>query len=186
MPDRDQALSRLRPCGGRNPPNRMRRACTDSPRPCDARPPRVSLPALTAAGWLPPGVHLCSVSELAVAFAPGGNPTRRGRLIDSVRDHFNDPTVKQYVEHVLVDGSFVSAKVEPGDVDMVLGIRPGMFKVLAQGSIGVFPAAIIDILEGRFRPFVDGRRVIHGFADEIGGYKYNHYFKFFQIGRAHV
>lgn len=140
----------------------------------------MAIPALTAEGWLPPGVHMCTLPEVGAAFTAGGNPSRRGRLVGVLGEHLDSATVRRYVEHVIIDGSFVSTKVEPGDVDIVLGVRSGMFKALAHGSSGVNPMAVIEGLEGRFGPFIDGRRVIHGFADETGGHKYRYYLNFFQ------
>jgi uncharacterized protein DUF6932 len=138
------------------------------------------IPVLTSEGWLPPGVHVCTLTEVAAAFAVVHNPGRRTSLLGALRDHLDSAAVRRYVEHVLIDGSFVSRKTEPGDVDIVLGVTPGTFAALARGGLGVHPAAVIEELEGRFSPTVSGQRAIHGFADEIGGPKYAHYHNFFQ------
>jgi hypothetical protein len=138
------------------------------------------IPALTTEGWLPTGVHVCTVAEIEAAFGMGGGSGRRMRLFNALREHLTNPIVRRYVEHVLVNGSFVSQKADPGDVDMVLGVRRGGLAAIASGGHGVYGAAIIEQLEGRFVPTVEGQRAIHGFADEVGGTKYGHYFACFQ------
>lgn len=75
------------------------------------------LPPLDANGVLPPGVHPCTLDELLARFGHG-SATREAQaqeltvFIEWARGHG--------VRRILVNGSFVTAKAEPNDVDIVV------------------------------------------------------------------
>jgi len=76
------------------------------------------LPALRSDGTLPPGTHDATLDELLTAY-PARNPQRQ-MLNDSLRVVVEqlwrlDPTLV-----ILVDGSYVTAKAEPNDIDLLL------------------------------------------------------------------
>lgn len=82
------------------------------------------IPSLDERGWLPPGTHDCTLEEIQEAF---GNFKRSDRRFELTR------RLAEYVElarragagtHLYVDGSYVTAKPEPGDIDLLL-ILPG-------------------------------------------------------------
>ena len=68
-------------------------------------------------GYLPDGVHAASAAEIIFRF---GTPTRRRRwLVLRVR-RWIQLAREVGARRLLVDGSFVTAKDEPGDVDAVI------------------------------------------------------------------
>jgi hypothetical protein len=71
------------------------------------------IPALTAEGLLPPGIHHASWVELERRF--GYNPTRR-RLLSGLRRAAKALALAG-CEVLYLDGSFVTDKEEPGDYD---------------------------------------------------------------------
>ena len=76
------------------------------------------LPSLNAEGDLPPGVHVCSLSELLGRF--GTMSARRsvvGVRLQRVMTLLNE---SDQVGRIIVFGSFVSDKAEPNDVDLFL------------------------------------------------------------------
>ena len=80
----------------------------------------MAIPDLDEHGLLPAGVHDCSVDEIVGMF--GWNPHRRDLvrrlsrfLAREIRHRFSEP--------VYVDGSFVTDKETPDDVDVVLDMR---------------------------------------------------------------
>ena len=76
------------------------------------------LPSLNAEGDLPPGVHVCSLSELLGRF--GTTSARRsvvGVRLQRVMTLLNE---SDQVGRIIVFGSFVSDKAEPNDVDLFL------------------------------------------------------------------
>lgn len=93
----------------------------------------MALPNLTAAGYLPPGVHSCSLDDVGARF--GWNARRRELL-----DRLDGFLCWLQAEHQLscdfyIGGSFMTAKDEPGDVDLVLDVssaRPAKLIVALQ------------------------------------------------------
>ncbi len=78
------------------------------------------LPAFDDFGNLPPGIHHCTVDELVSRFG-SGSEERETEINELV--FFIDAAKKAGVRRLLVNGSFVTDKLAPNDVDMV--ILPG-------------------------------------------------------------
>ncbi len=78
------------------------------------------LPAFDDFGNLPPGIHRCTVAELGARFGRGSDE-RETELIELV--HFIEAARTTGVRRLLVNGSFVTDKLSPNDVDVV--ILPG-------------------------------------------------------------
>jgi hypothetical protein len=83
----------------------------------------VPIPDFRADGYLPDGVHQASEAEALFRF---GSPTRvRRRLALRVR-HWLELVRAVRASRFLADGSFVTAKPHPGDLDAVV-LLPGDF-----------------------------------------------------------
>lgn len=80
-------------------------------------PRGVSLPAFRADGYLPTGVHLAHEAEVLFRF--GASSPRRRRLALRLR-RWLDLARQVNARRLLVDGSFVTAKQEPNDIDAVV------------------------------------------------------------------
>jgi hypothetical protein len=88
-----------------------------------------SIPPFRLDGYLPEGVHVCSETDVILRF--GSSNRRRGRL--ALR-------LKQWIQlgrqvgakRLLVDGSFVTAKEEPQDVDTVILLPQNFTQQLEQ------------------------------------------------------
>jgi hypothetical protein len=78
----------------------------------------MALPDFRADGMLPPGIHAATLKEVQVRFGSGSEPRQRkaDQLATVVEAALSYGTIKR----VLVWGSFVSAKVEPNDLDYSL------------------------------------------------------------------
>lgn len=76
------------------------------------------LPDFTASGDLPPGVHQASLAETAARFGTGSE--RRKRLILRLERIHRIASETEHLARFVVFGSFVTAKHEPGDVDVFL------------------------------------------------------------------
>ena len=83
------------------------------------------LPAFNDDGVLPPGVWPCELAELAQRFAVFRRTGRRIQLYDKLEDFLKEMLRTGVVAEVIIDGSFVTAKAEPNDIDLVLGLLPG-------------------------------------------------------------
>ena len=74
------------------------------------------LPELDEFGNLPPGIHRCSITELAARFGQGSNE-REVEMSELLK--FIDAARARGVRRLLVNGSFVTSKLAPNDVDVV-------------------------------------------------------------------
>ncbi len=88
------------------------------------------IPPFRPDGYLPDGIH--QATEAEVTFRFGTQSRRRRRLILRLR---------RWIElgravgsrRMLLDGSFVTAKIEPGDVDAVMLVPRNFPDLVAQG-----------------------------------------------------
>ena len=88
------------------------------------------IPSLDIHGLLPHGVHDCTLSEIDAAF--GWNPHRKNLFQDfksflfgEIRPVFSEP--------VYCDGSFVTDKEQPADIDVILDLRAASDDIQWQG-----------------------------------------------------
>jgi hypothetical protein len=75
------------------------------------------IPPFRDDGYLPDGIHVCSAPEAIFRFGVGSR--RRKRLIARLRRWIELGTQIE-AQRLLLDGSFVTAKKNPDDVDAVL------------------------------------------------------------------
>jgi hypothetical protein len=73
-------------------------------------------------GYLPPGIHSATLEEIAARF--GQESELRHVQMESLR-WLVDLARRAGAQRVVVNGSFVTDKLEPNDVDCVLLIGPG-------------------------------------------------------------
>ncbi len=90
-----------------------------------------TIPDFRPDGYLPLGVHLASAADVLFRF---GTPTgRRRRLAHRLRRWIELARVVS-VRRLLVDGSFITAKAEPDDIDAVLLLPPSFQRMLDEGA----------------------------------------------------
>jgi hypothetical protein len=97
------------------------------------------LPDFRNDGYLPVGVHVCSIAEATFRF--GSGTRRRRRLVTRVRHWFELAQTVGAIK-LLIDGSFVTSKAEPNDVDAVMLIPADFNEQVDQGV-----EAAIELLE---------------------------------------
>jgi predicted nucleotidyltransferase len=78
----------------------------------------VTLPAFSEDGDLPPGVHGATLSEVLVRFGQGS--VQRVAVADRLARLYQLATSTGQVARVAVFGSFITAKAEPNDIDILL------------------------------------------------------------------
>ena len=71
-------------------------------------------------GCLPDGVHDCTFDEVAARFGRFQGTDRRVRLTDRLAAYLDDARRSGIVVAVLIDGSYVTAKDDPDDIDLVV------------------------------------------------------------------
>lgn len=79
------------------------------------------IPPFNDHGYLPPGIHRATLDEIESRFG-SANPERR-ELMQSLR-RLVDMCHQDDVPRLVVNGSFVTAKLDPEDVDCVALIGP--------------------------------------------------------------
>jgi hypothetical protein len=86
------------------------------PAGCNNKKERTVLPPLNEFGYLPPGIHHSTIKELTVRFGVG-SPEREvetQELLD-----FMAWACRAGIQRVIVNGSYVTAKAAPNDIDIV-------------------------------------------------------------------
>src|SRR2546421_297000 len=80
------------------------------------------IPPFDDSGWLPPGIHLATLDEIEGRF--GRQSELRRAQMESVR-WMVDLARRMDVQTIILNGSFVTNRVEPNDVDCLLLLRAG-------------------------------------------------------------
>jgi hypothetical protein len=78
------------------------------------------IPPLNEHGLLPSGIHLCSLEEIEVRFGRFQTSDRRPRLFVALREFIREVKSAGIGLALLINGSFVTAKSSPEDIDVIL------------------------------------------------------------------
>ena len=78
------------------------------------------IPELNTHGLLPPGVHDCTVGEITERFGAFQGGEQRPRLMEKLIAFAAEARASGIVRALLVDGSFVTAKPAPNDMDLIV------------------------------------------------------------------
>jgi len=103
------------------------------------------IPPFIEQGWLPDGIHDCTLEEAAERFGAFQSSDRRPQLWARFTEFIGEAKACEVMEAVLVDGSFVTAKPDPSDIDLVLVVAenhdfsadlpPTQYNLLAQQRV---------------------------------------------------
>jgi hypothetical protein len=83
------------------------------------------IPELNNEGVLPDGIFDCTLAEVRECFGAFQGSDHRSRLFVRLEDLFQAMQRSGLFEALLVDGSFVTAKSAPNDIDLLAVLRPG-------------------------------------------------------------
>jgi hypothetical protein len=78
------------------------------------------IPKLRKDGWLPVGIHDCTLEEIEKHFGRFKRTDRRIQLFEKLQQLVRDAWQTGFVKEFFIDGSFTSAKDEPGDIDLII------------------------------------------------------------------
>ena len=94
---------------------------------------------------LPEGIHECTIEEIEAVFGRFQYSDRRMRLTEKLRQYLAEAKRSGAVAAVIVDGSYVTAKDEPEDIDLIVvlpadwvwpeGIRPFVYNAITRQGI---------------------------------------------------
>lgn len=79
----------------------------------------MSLPDFREDGWLPEGHHAASWEEIIARFE-GSSGSRRERVLRGLLDWRDKARSRGISGRLILDGSFISAREDPGDFDALL------------------------------------------------------------------
>jgi hypothetical protein len=94
------------------------------------QPPIHAIPPFRPDGYLPEGLHLASEAEVVFRF---GSSTKRRRPLVLRLLHWVELARITGCTRLLIDGSFVTAKAEPDDIDAVVLLTPEFHRQLGRG-----------------------------------------------------
>jgi len=83
------------------------------------------IPDFDDAGFLPPGVHDCTLDEVRWSFGVFQTTDRRPNLFDKLQALVREAWATGLVDEIIVDDSFVTAKPDPNDIDLILVLNAG-------------------------------------------------------------
>ena len=78
------------------------------------------LPAFTEQGSLPPGGHRASPEEIGDRYGRFQRTARRPQLVAVLREFVAEVRQCRWVRQLFLAGSFITAKDEPNDIDVLL------------------------------------------------------------------
>lgn len=81
------------------------------------------IPQLDSNGLLPPGVHDCTLDEIGNTFGRFARSDRRIHLTRRLKEYLADVSAAGIGKWLYVDGSYVTDKDEPGDIDLLLILK---------------------------------------------------------------
>jgi predicted nucleotidyltransferase len=103
------------------------------------------IPAFNEHGCLPEGIYDCTMKEATQRFGVFQSSDRRPRLWARLTEFIRQVKGCGFVETVIVDGSFVTSKPAPSDIDLVLvvatshdfsaDLTPAHYSLLAQRRV---------------------------------------------------
>ncbi len=107
------------------------------------------IPDLTADGLLPTGVHDCTLREIRERFGNFQGTEERPRLFNKLEELIDAMKQSGMFEAVLVDGSFVTAKAVPNDIDL-LAVLSSEHDFEAELSVSQYALVSRPLLRKRF------------------------------------
>ncbi len=87
------------------------------------------IPSLSQSGLLPPGDHECTLAEVEATFVYN---VRRRNLWQQLLSYLNELRSFDRITAIYLDGSFVTDKAAPGDIDIVVKFESIIAWVLLQ------------------------------------------------------
>ena len=103
------------------------------------------IPPFNEHGWLPEGIHDCTMDEAAERFGGFQSSDLRPRSWARFTEFIGEVKGCGLLEAAIVDGSFVTAKPDPNDIDLVLVVAasydfskdlpPVQYNLLAQQRV---------------------------------------------------
>ena len=110
------------------------------------------IPHFDEHGLLPLGLHDTSLQEIRTVL---GFTSKRNELINGLEEFLNIWNASGFLDYSIIDGSFVTSKPEPGDIDLILVLKEN----------ATYNVALIDLLRSHSFDvtYTQGRFGCHAF-----------------------
>jgi hypothetical protein len=82
------------------------------------------IPQLDANGFLPSGIFDCTLTQVRERFGGFQGSEQRPRLFARLQDFMAATVQSGLFEAIILDGSFVTAKATPNDIDLIAVLAP--------------------------------------------------------------
>ena len=117
------------------------------------------IPAFNEHGLLPAGLHDCTVEEVRQRFGVFAGTDHRVHLFARLQSFINEARASGLVVSLLLNGSYVTAKPDPNDIDLVVVVSgehdlsadmlPAQYKVVSKKRVKKrFGFDIVAVREG--------------------------------------
>lgn len=84
-----------------------------------------ALPSLNSHGVLDPGFYDLSLAEVSELFGQFQRTDRRLELFKQLTALVEEVKAFTFAHHLIIDGSFITSKDEPSDVDLIFVVKEG-------------------------------------------------------------
>jgi hypothetical protein len=85
----------------------------------------VAIPSSNSSGLLPKGIYQCTLDELRARFGSFQGSDIRLRLMQKLESFLQELRSAGIVRALIVDGSFVTTKMAPNDIDLLIVLPTG-------------------------------------------------------------
>lgn len=85
----------------------------------------MAIPLLEPSGLLPKGIYKCSLDEVRIRFGSFQGTDARPRLMQALDAFMQELRSAAIIRAIIVDGSFVTSKEAPNDIDLLLVLPTG-------------------------------------------------------------
>lgn len=100
---------------------------------------------MTTSGYLPEGIHECTLEEFRERFGQFQRTDRRCRLFEQLAEYVRQAKSSGLVKAIIVDGSYVTRKDDPNDIDLIIvsiarvdmpqELRPVEYNSISKGEV---------------------------------------------------
>ncbi|MHB8581509.1 MAG: DUF6932 family protein [Ignavibacteriaceae bacterium] len=83
----------------------------------------MAIPEFEEDGFLPTGIHICTVEEISERFGRFQTSDRRPSLNEGLISYINELKKADIGKYLIVNGSYVTQKDKPSDIDVLLVLK---------------------------------------------------------------
>ena len=116
----------------------------------------MAIPPVNEHGWLPEGVHACTLDGVAARFGGFQRSDQRPQLWARFVEFVREARACGLVDAIVVDGSFISAASVPNDIDLILVVsahhdfsvdfQPSEYNILSKRRVHLSPPSSVETL----------------------------------------